>query len=129
MIIYKVEVLSVGESVEEMLVEDGVIITFQQNVPEELKPYAYLINHYRIDTEIQIGDSIIMDDEKFQITSLGDTANNNLRNLGHLVLRFDGAKKPMLPGSIHLLPTYPPKLEIGSRIQIVHENNSSNKEN
>lgn len=119
MIIYDVEVQAIGEAVGEMLVEDGVIITFREDVPPELKPYAFLVNHHLVNENVTIGDIVRLGDEEFKITAVGETVNNNLRNLGHLVFRFDAAKKPMLPGAIHLNPTHPPILNIKSKIQIV----------
>ena len=43
-----------------------------------------------------------IDDQTWTITALGEVAEKNLANLGHVTLVFDGDSEPRMPGAVHL---------------------------
>ncbi|HHW02163.1 MAG TPA: hypothetical protein GXX35_05065 [Thermoanaerobacterales bacterium] len=53
------------------------------------------------------------------ITAVGDVANKNLKDLGHVVLNFNGNTTPELPGYIHLTPDLMNKIEVGTKLEII----------
>ena len=61
--------------------------------------------------------SILVDDA-FTVLAVGDVANNNLENLGHLILKFNGETEPEMPGDVCLENKPLPKLVPGLLIRI-----------
>ncbi|PLR79063.1 hypothetical protein CU633_02435 [Bacillus sp. V3-13] len=57
--------------------------------------------------------------EKFDITSVGDIVQKNLTTLGHITLRFDGSTTPDLPGTLYLENKQIPLIELGTELKIV----------
>ncbi|MDN5332631.1 MAG: glucitol/sorbitol system component, partial [Tepidanaerobacteraceae bacterium] len=54
----------------------------------------------------------------YRITAVGEVANKNLKNIGHVCLKFDGKTEPELPGNIHLEEKTLPALKVGEEIFI-----------
>lgn len=98
---YEVVVTQVGEMVEE-LSSANMIILFNTNVPEDLAEISVLHTIGILKEDVQIGDIINIENIEYKITGIGSVANENLRELGHCTLVFDGAKEPNLPGIINL---------------------------
>ena len=51
---------------------------------------------------LAVGDTVRIDDQTWTITALGEVAEKNLANLGHVTLVFDGDSEPRMPGAVHL---------------------------
>ena len=51
---------------------------------------------------IAVGDTVRIGDQTWTITALGEVAEKNLANLGHVTLVFDGETEPRMPGAVHL---------------------------
>ena len=62
---------------------------------------------------------VIFDDS---ILRVGGEVNNNIKNLGHIVIKFNDDKDDLLEGSIHVEDKPIPKIRIGDTIEIVEEN-------
>jgi PTS system glucitol/sorbitol-specific IIA component len=45
---------------------------------------------------------MILGDSVYTVTAVGELANRNLKNIGHVCLKFDARTSPELPGDIHL---------------------------
>lgn len=114
---YSVRILEVGKNAYDMM-ENNMIILFNQNAPEDLKPFCVITDHNKYEGKIEIGDRLTINDQKYSITAIGRVANENLYNLGHVTLCFDGAKKPKLPGHIHLTPGFTSDLIENETIKI-----------
>jgi PTS system glucitol/sorbitol-specific IIA component len=52
------------------------------------------------------------------VLSVGDVANVNLANLGHLILKFSGEDTARLPGDVNVEEKQIPAIEIGTEIKI-----------
>ena len=62
---------------------------------------------------------MLIGDQEWRITAIGDVAEKNLGALGHVTLVFDGASEPRLPGALHLSGSHPePALAAGTRLVI-----------
>ncbi|MBC2578197.1 PTS glucitol/sorbitol transporter subunit IIA [Peptostreptococcus russellii] len=116
MIIYDNNIKNMGSMVEAF--GNEMAILFGDNAPDTLKDYCYTIDVKDADDKIEVGDTIIIDDEKFSIKAIGDLAQKNLEALGHLTINFTGDESGLLPGAIVVEKKDCPKINIGTRIVI-----------
>lgn len=98
------------------LLQNNMIILFNDNAPPELKSYCVLHNDSNLLEKIKIGDKLHIDNYLYTVTAVGNVANENLKNLGHIVLVFDGSLTSQLPGYIHLKPKLNNKIDVNTKI-------------
>ena len=109
---YSTTIIDVGPDASDFLAEQ-MAITFAGNAPEELRSYCFVIDKSELTSPLLIGD------QEWRITAIGDVAEKNLGALGHVTLVFDGASEPRLPGALHLSGSHPePALAAGTRLVI-----------
>ena len=72
MIIYENTVKSKGSLVGEF--GDGMFILFGDNAPDMLKDYCYGIDVVPTNTTIEVGQTLKVDGEEFEILGVGDVA-------------------------------------------------------
>jgi len=101
--------------------EEKMLILFGDAAPQDLKDFCYNIEVVNVDEDIQAGQTLYINNEKFKITSVGDVVQRNLTTLGHITLRFDGSATPELPGTLYLEDKEVPSIEVGSELKIVSE--------
>lgn len=115
-IIYENEILEIGIGVEEL--SENMIVLFGDNVPDSLKDFCYLVSINDINGTIQKGQKLNLDNEQFIIDNVGDLAQKNLGELGHLTILFNANKEEMLPGAIIVLGNNDIKIKKGTKIKI-----------
>jgi PTS system glucitol/sorbitol-specific IIA component len=115
MSLYSVEISKVGESAAEALSDDMLII-FNELAPADVVEYCFIHNHDILQGEIVVGGNVVIDGVTYPITAVGDAVNQNLGNLGHITMRFDGAVAADFVGSLHLSGAQPQSLTAGSTI-------------
>jgi PTS system glucitol/sorbitol-specific IIA component len=98
---YATTVTAVGEQVPEF-VGQGLLIWFAEGAPEELHFFAVLHRPTVITGGVRPGDVVRIDDKAFRVTAVGEVANDNMVNLGHMDLKANGASEAPLPGDICL---------------------------
>jgi PTS system glucitol/sorbitol-specific IIA component len=98
---YKVEVVKIGDLVEELLGEN-MLILFNSNAPEELAEISVLHTTNDLKEDVKPGDIIKIGDIEYSVTGVGSEANSTLKELGHCTLKFNGSSTPELPGIINL---------------------------
>jgi PTS system glucitol/sorbitol-specific IIA component len=98
---YATTVTAVGEQVPEF-VGQGLLIWFAEGAPEELHFFAVLHRPTVITGGVRPGDVVRIDDKAFRVTAVGEVANDNMVNLGHMDLKANGATEAPLPGDICL---------------------------
>ena len=98
---YATTVTAVGEQVAEF-VGQGILIWFAEGAPEELHFFTVLHRPTVTTGGLRPGDLVRIDDKAFRITAVGDVANENMVNLGHMDLKANGAAEAPLPGDICL---------------------------
>jgi PTS system glucitol/sorbitol-specific IIA component len=59
-----------------------------------------------------------IDARRYTIRAVGEVANENLRNLGHLVLKANGETTPELPGDVCIEALPLPEPFVGMRVRI-----------
>lgn len=114
---YIANIVDIGSNVKDML-QDGLLILFDETAPEDLKPYCVITAGNNDSKEIKIGDQLTISDYTYQITAIGMVANENLSELGHVTLCFDGADEAQLPGHIHVTPGFKSNLSKEGKIYI-----------
>jgi PTS system glucitol/sorbitol-specific IIA component len=56
---------------------------------------------------------------RYPVTAVGDVAMQNLRELGHITLRFDGRDQAEFPGSVHVKGMTPEDIPLGSILKFI----------
>ena len=107
---YSTTVTAVGEQVAEY-VDNGLRIWFAEGAPEELHFISVLHRPTITTGGVRPGDTVRIDDRAYRVTAVGEVANDNMVNLGHMDLKANGEVEPPLPGDICLeeLPLSEPR--------------------
>ena len=102
MILYEAEIIEVGSLVEEAY-KDGYIITFIDGPFKDFMDYCLSLEIIKDKAgEIQCGNKIFLDDNTFVIKGIGSKALENLKELGHVTIKFSGKKEAENPGDINV---------------------------
>jgi PTS system glucitol/sorbitol-specific IIA component len=115
---YETTVLAVGGMAAEFAAE-GILVFFGQDAPEELHEFAIIHEHKELLAPVEPGDEIEIAGERFCVTAVGDVANDNIANLGHLVLKLNGLDETELPGEVSVVEGVPPEVGPGTVIRIL----------
>lgn len=110
-------VTAVGPLVSEFL-DHNIIVLFGQNAPEELAEFTIIHDGRDLAAPVTVGDHVHIDDARFEILAVGDVANDNLRHLGHLVLKFNGENEVEMPGDVCVVAQPLPPIAVGTTIRI-----------
>lgn len=116
--IYENKINGYGALVDAFL-NDGIIILFGENAPDTLKDYCYTIEVKKADDNIVVGQTLVIGDNEYKITAVGDVAQKNLEALGHLTVAFSGEDHAAMPGTIVVEKSVIPTIEKGSLIKIL----------
>lgn len=117
-VIYHSTINQIGDFAQDTLA-DGMLILFKQGAPADLADYCFIHNHDDLKQELAVGQSLQLGNHTYQITSVGDVASVNFRELGHITLRFDGNQRAELPGTVHVQGEVPIQLNINDEIKIL----------
>ncbi|MFO7293568.1 MAG: PTS glucitol/sorbitol transporter subunit IIA [Actinomycetes bacterium] len=122
MIKYETTVIAVGEMAAEFAA-DGVLIFFGEDAPEELHDFAVLTHTAQLHDPVEPGDLLEIDGSTYSVTAVGDVANQNLAQLGHLVVKFNELTAAELPGDISVTAGPVPELKEGMTVRITSGRN------
>ena len=117
-VVYASTVTAVGSLVPDFR-EQGLLIFFGENAPEELHEFSIL---HRVEMQERAAlpnDIIAINDEKFLVLAVGSVASENLLNLGHLDLKANGMTEAELPGDVNVKICELPNIKVGDRLQII----------
>lgn len=117
-VIYQSKINQIGEFAPDALA-DGMLILFKNGAPSDLADYCFVHSHDDLKQDLRVGQVFQIGKYTFQITSVGDVASTNFRELGHITLRFDGSSQAELPGTIHVKGDIPNQLFVGDEIKIL----------
>ncbi len=115
---YKSRVTGIGPMALDFLSENMIII-FNDNAPKELAEISILHTAGEVDTDIKVGDVIIMGSKDYIVTAVGDEANKTFKSLGHCTFMFTGKNEAELPGHIELFGNGLPDFKIGDILEII----------
>jgi PTS system glucitol/sorbitol-specific IIA component len=116
------EVTDVGGLAAEFFA-GGIIVLFGDDAPEELQEVA-VVHHAEVNVGgVSAGDTVTLtrDDETtatMRVLAVGDVANQNLVNLGHLVLKRNGSTDAALPGDVCCDEGPIPTITAGDRLVV-----------
>ncbi|MEA4908903.1 MAG: PTS glucitol/sorbitol transporter subunit IIA [Chloroflexi bacterium] len=113
MIKYHAKITSIGPHVAAFK-EEGILVLFGANAPEELAEFSILHDGARLLAPLAVGDEVHIDAHAFRVLAIGHIANQNLANLGHLILKFNGQATPELPGDVCVEAGEIPDIQIGT---------------
>ncbi|HVA88139.1 MAG TPA: PTS glucitol/sorbitol transporter subunit IIA [Candidatus Saccharimonadales bacterium] len=111
-------VVSIGDAVEEFR-SAGVLVFFQEGAPDELAEFSVLHAATINLATVAPGDSLRLGAETFDVLGVGDVANENLANLGHLVVKANNRTEPEMLGDVCVDAKPLPHLNVGDEIEIL----------
>ena len=100
--IYSTQIRELGPEAADFLAAKMAIL-FEAGAPPELAEMSVLHepDACREDPP-EVGDVLSVGGEEARITAIGEKAWQNMRAMGHAVLKFNGEGEPELPGDICL---------------------------
>ena len=117
---YATTVTAVGEQVPEFIGQ-GLLIWFAEGAPEELHFFTVLHRPTVTTGGVRPGDLVRIDDKAFRVTAVGEVANDNMVNLGHIDMKANGASEAPLPGDLCLEELPLPEPRPGTMLVIERE--------
>ena len=117
MLKYTATVTAIGPLTVEF-VEAGILVLFGASAPEELQEFAIIHDGFDLAAPVAAGDIVKIDAASFNVLAVGDVANTNLANLGHLVLKANGLDAPELPGDVCVEAKPFPAVAVGDTFSI-----------
>ncbi|MGD8163040.1 PTS glucitol/sorbitol transporter subunit IIA [Pantoea sp. FN0307] len=119
--VYESTFISVGPCANESL-EDNFIITFGEGAPQDVAEYCFI---HRTDLNdggaFDAGSVLAIGEKEYPVTAVGNVARENLRDLGHITVRFDGARQAEFPGTVHVAGSAPASIEPGQKFRMLSE--------
>ncbi|UJW58029.1 PTS glucitol/sorbitol transporter subunit IIA [Bacillus sp. A116_S68] len=113
---YKSNVIEMGSLVESFK-EEMLVILFGPEAPKELREVSVIHECVQIsENPVQEGGLLIIDNQEYSITAVGSSANQNLKELGHISIYFNEIEGDILPGAVFVSPSSMPIIKEGSTI-------------
>ena len=88
-VIYQTTITRIGQSAADAL-SDQMLITFREGAPADIEEFCFIHCHGELHGALKAGSQLELGDTRYAVTAVGDVAEQNLRELGHITLRFDG---------------------------------------
>lgn len=119
--IYESTFVAVGACASESL-DDNFIITFGEGAPKDVADYCFI---HRTEVNeagsIDAGSVMSIGEQEYPVTAVGSVARENLRDLGHITVRFDGAGQAEFPGTVHVAGCAPASIKPGQKFRMLSE--------
>lgn len=96
---YDAVITGIGEEARAFFSE-GIVVLFSDDAPEELHEIAIVHAPTVTDGGIRPGDRIVLGAHTLNVLAVGPVADENLVNLGHLVVKRNGNTEHSLPGDV-----------------------------
>ena len=111
--IYQTTITRIGASAIDAL-SDQMLITFREGAPADLEEYCFIHCHGELKGALHPGLQFTLGQHRYPVTAVGSVAEDNLRELGHVTLRFDGLNEAEFPGTVHVAGPVPDDIAPGS---------------
>ena len=116
--IYSTIVKDLGPMAEDFIGEK-MIILFNENAPAELAEFCVLHTCNELTDTVEVGDTLKINDTEYKIVEVGCEVQKNLKDLGHIALRFNNNEEgESLEGSLYLEDKAVSLPSVGSEIAI-----------
>ena len=112
-VIYQTTITRIGASATDAL-SDQMLITFREGAPADLEEYCFILCHGELKGALHPGLQFSLGQHRYPVTAVGSVAEDNLRELGHVTLRFDGLSEAEFPGTVHVAGPVPDDIAPGS---------------
>ena len=123
---YSTNIVGIGGEVDKFTSLVKMLVIFDDSmVLPELRNFSVLHSGNRLTDVIKPGDVLQLAGSEFKILSVGNEVNNNIKSLGHIVIKFNDDRDDLLEGSIHVEDKPIPKIRIGDEIAIVEAGSES----
>ena len=119
-IVYSTTVTAVGELVSDFA-DQGVLVFFGEDAPIELHEFSIIHKPDVVDRAPQVGDTITLQKNIYNVLAVGSVASDNLLNLGHLDLKANGLTEPEMPGDVNVEAVSLPKVNVGDRLIVTSQ--------
>lgn len=113
--LYSLLITAVGKYVKDYLQEHQLIL-FSESVPDDIAMYCAVHQSSELTAELVPGQIMKINETIYRVTAVGGFATANLKQLGHITLKFDGAATAELPGMVHLSGDVPQNIQRGDQI-------------
>ncbi|MEG1213155.1 MAG: PTS glucitol/sorbitol transporter subunit IIA [Leclercia sp.] len=117
-VIYQTTITRIGHSAADAL-SDQMLITFREGAPADIEEFCFIHCHGELCGELRPGSQLTLGDACYPVTAVGDVAGQNLRELGHITLRFDGQTEAEYPGTVHVAGPVPLVVAAGCVLKFV----------
>lgn len=116
---YSTKIVGIGGEVGKFTSLVKMLVIFDDSmVLPELREFSVLHSGNKLTDVIKPGDTLQIAETKFKILRVGNEVNNNIKSLGHIVIKFNDDKEELLEGSLHVEDKPIPKIRIGDEIAI-----------
>lgn len=116
--IWSTTVSRIGPDAGDMI-EAGLYILFGEPVPDALADVSVVHSDAtEIARSVQAGDTFVIGDLRYVVDEIGDRANANLAELGHIVLYINQPDQDLLPGAVKATGPDAAAPAVGSTITI-----------
>ncbi|MBR6343351.1 MAG: PTS glucitol/sorbitol transporter subunit IIA [Selenomonadaceae bacterium] len=112
---YEVSITAVGNLARTFLENNNSIIILDEGVRPNLADMVVEHTVSDLQADIAVGDKLKIGNTDFKVISVGDVANDTIREEGHctIVVNAEGS----MPGQIIVKGPVPPRLHVGDQIQ------------
>ncbi len=122
---YSTKIVGIGGEVAKFTGLVKMLVIFDDSmVLPELREFSVLHSGNKLTDVIKPGDILKIGETEFKILNVGNEVNNNIKSLGHIVIKFNNDTDELLEGSLHVEDKPIPKLRIGDEIAIVEATES-----
>ena len=115
--IFKTVVKEIGKDAKDFEAVN-MLIFFGDEAPSALRDSCFIIDINDLERDIQAGMILKIGNSNYKITAVGNEVNTNLKNLGHIAVKFTGEEKAELPGSLYVQVKEFPCIEVGTKVEI-----------
>lgn len=117
--VYESTFIAVGGCAVEAL-DDHFLITFGEGAPGDVADYCFIHRpEHRGDAPFVAGAVITIGEQSWPVTAVGEVAEINLRELGHITVKFDGAAAAEFPGTVHVAGLTPAGITPGQKFRVL----------
>ncbi len=117
-LIYQTTITRIGQSAPDALNEQ-MLITFREGAPADIEEFCFIHCHGEMNGTLQPGMQFEFGAHSYPVTAVGSVADQNLRELGHITLRFDGQSEAEFPGSVHVAGPVPEDIAPGCILKFI----------
>lgn len=117
-VIYQTTITQIGDSATDALGEQ-MLITFREGAPADIQEFCFIHCHGEMHGSLQPGAVFELGERRYPVTAVGEVAEKNLQELGHITLRFDGQTEAEYPGTVHVAGPVPSGILPGCTFKFV----------